>query len=267
MKDRKFIYTIAFLLSLFSILQTTLTAQELTGHQIMVKEDTREDGEDQTSKGIFHLINKEGLKRIRNTEHMWKDYDGKDGFKEKDIIIFHSPQDIKGTGFLNWSYTDITKDDDQWLYLPAIRKVRRISANDKEDSFVGTDFTFDDMGEREVEEDIHKLVKQQVLENKNCYVVENIPKEKGYIYSKKLVWVMDGEWIVPKIEFYDRKGKFLKDLVVKWQKIQNIWAFQELLMKNSQTGHQTLIEASDIKFNQGLSDRVFTRRTLIREGK
>jgi outer membrane lipoprotein-sorting protein len=267
MKKRKLIYITTFLFSLFSVLPSALIAQELSGLQIMVKEDTREDGDDQTSRGTFHLINKRGHKRLRETIHKWKDYDGRDGFKEKDIIIFHSPQDIKGTGFLNWSYPDINKDDDQWLYLPALRKVRRISANDKEDSFVGTDFTFDDMGEREVEEDTHKLIRQEIFEDKKCCVVESMPKEKNYIYSKKLIWVIDGEWIVSKIEFYDRKGKFLKELHAQWQKVQEIWAWQNISMKNAQTGHQTIIEVRDIKFNQGLSDRVFTRRTLIREGK
>jgi outer membrane lipoprotein-sorting protein len=261
------IIKIIFLLYLFIISSSSLMAQELTGHQIMVNEDTREDGDDQTSRGTFHLINKKGQKRVRKTKRMWKDYDGKEGFKEKDIIIFESPQDIDGTGFLNWSYTDITKDDDQWLYLPGLRKVRRIPASDKEDSFVGTDFTFDDMGEREVEEDTHKLITKEVFEDRNCFVVESIPKEKGYIYSKKLIWIVDGEWIVPKIEFYDKKGKFLKELHIKWQKVQDIWAWQELLMKNTQTGHQTTIEASDIKFNKGLTDTFFTQRTLIREGK
>ena len=171
------------LLFLFDISASTLASQGLTGHQIMINEDNREDGDDQTSKGKFHLINKKGQERLRDTKRMWKDYDGKDGFKEKDIIIFKSPQDLKGTGFLNWSYTDITKDDDQWLYLPGFRKVRRIPASDKEDSFVGTDFTFDDMGEREVEEDTHKLITMEVFEYRNCFVVESIPKEMGYIYS------------------------------------------------------------------------------------
>jgi len=242
-------------------------AQELSGLQIMVNEDTREDGDDQTSGSIFHLINKRGQKRIRDTVRRWKDCDGKDGFDEKTIIFFQSPPEVEGTGFLNWSYIDITKDDDQWLYLPALRKIKRISASDKEDSFMGTDFTFDDMGDRQVEEDAHKRIGQETFENKKCYLIESTPKERNYMYSKKLVWVVDGEWIIPKVEFYDRKGRLLKHLHVKWHKVQGMWTWEGCVMKNVQTGHQTDIEVKDTKFNLGFKDTLFTQRTLRREGK
>jgi outer membrane lipoprotein-sorting protein len=123
------------------------------------------------------------------------------------------------------------------------------------------------MGEREVEEDTHKLVRQEVFEGEKCYVVESIPKEKDYMYTKKLFWVVEGEWLVPKAEYYDRKGRFLKELQVKWQKVQDIWAWQDISMKNVQTGHYTLIEIRDVTFNQGIPEEYFTQRTLIREGK
>jgi len=256
-----------FLICLFPFSLSPSLAQELSGLQIMINEDTREDGDDQISSSIFYLINKRGQKRIRDTVRKWKDYDGKDGFDEKTIIFFQSPPEVQGTGFLNWSYPDITKDDDQWLYLPALRKIKRISASDKEDSFMGTDFTFDDMGDREVEEDTHKRIGQETFENKKCYIVESTPKEKDYMYSKKLVWVVDREWIIPKVEFYDRKGRLLKHLKVQWHKVQGIWTWKGCVMKNVQTGHQTIIEVKDTKFNLGYKDNLFTQRTLRREGK
>jgi len=258
---------IMFLLSFPLVVSSPSLAQELSGLQIMINEDNREDGDDQISSSVFHLINKRGQKRLRDTVRRWKDYDGKDGFDEKTIIFFQSPPEIQGTGFLNWSYPDINKDDDQWLYLPALRKIKRISASDKEDSFMGTDFTFDDMGDREVEEDIHKLIRQETFEGKQCFIVESTPKEKDYIYSKKLVWVINREWIIPKTEYYDRKGKLLKHLQVQWHKVQEIWSWQDVVMKNVQTGHQTVIEVKDTKFNLGFKDTLFTQRTLRREGK
>jgi len=256
-----------FLTSLFPVSLSPSLAQELSGLQIMVNEDTREDGDDQISGSIFHLINKRGQERIRDTLRRWKDYDGKDGVDEKTVIFFQSPPEVQGTGFLNWSYIDINKDDDQWLYLPALRKIKRISASDKEDSFMGTDFTFDDMGDRQVEEDTHKRIGQETFENRKCYIVESIPKEKEYMYSKKLLWVVDGEWIVPQVEFYDRKGRLLKHLHVKWHKVQGIWTWKDCVMKNDQTDHKTVIEVKDTKFNLGFKDTLFTQRTLRREGK
>ncbi len=259
--------TTVCILCLFLFYPVHSPAQEPSGLQIMINEDTREDGDDQISSSIFNLINKRGQKRVRDTVRRWKDYDEKDGFDEKTILFFKSPPEIEGTGFLNWSYPDINKDDDQWLYLPALRKIKRISGNDKEDSFMGTDFTFDDMGDREVEEDTHKRTGQETFEDKKCYIVESIPKEKNYIYSKKILWVTDGEWIVPKIDFYDRKGRLLKHLKFEWHKVQDIWAWKRVTMKNVQTGHQTIVEVKDTKFNQGFKNDLFTQRTLRREGK
>lgn len=139
------------------------------------------------------------------------------------ITFFESPPDVKGTGFLSWSYVDEDKDDDQWLYLPALRKVRRIAASNKGDSFMGSDFTYDDMGERKVEEDNHTLLKSENLKDTDCYVVESVPKKKGYIYSKKITWVYKANLIPIKVDYYDRKGRFLKTLETEWQKVGGIW--------------------------------------------
>jgi len=239
-------------------------AQKITGLEIMTRVDQQESGDDQNSNATFHLINKRGQKRVRDTIRLWKDYNGKDGFDAKMITFFKSPPDVRGTGFLSWSYWDDKKDDDQWLYLPALRKVRRIASSNKGDYFMGTDFTYDDMGERKVREDHHTLVKEETYENVDCYIVESIPKEKGYIYSKKLTWVDKVNWLTLKVDYYDRKEKFLKTLKTKWQMVDGIWTWKRSEMKNHRTGHKTIIEIKDVKLNTGLTDRVFTERTLKR---
>ncbi|MFQ5455926.1 MAG: outer membrane lipoprotein-sorting protein [Nitrospirota bacterium] len=239
-------------------------AEEITGLQIMTNRDQREDGDDQTSEARFTLINKRGQKRIRETIRYWKDYDGKDGFDEKMVIFFKSPPDIKNTGFLNWSYIDIERDDDKWLYLPALKKVRRISAGDKEDSFMGTDFTFDDMGDRKVEEDRHHLIKSDSFDGRECYVVESTPKDKDYMYSKQITWVDKERWVDLKTEYYDRKSRLLKTLITKWQQVNNIWSPKSLHMENHRTGHQTTIDISDVKFNIGLKESIFKKARLKR---
>jgi len=171
---------------------------------------------------------------------------------------------VKGTGFLGWSYENETRDDDQWLYLPALRKVRRIAAGNKDDYFMGTDFTYDDMGDRKIEEDTHKLIKSELYENVNCYVVESVPIKKGEMYSKKLTWVNQENWLTRKVDFYDRKGRFLKTLTMDWQAIKGIWTWKRGEMKNHLTRHSTVIEIKKTRVNTGLKDRVFTERTLKR---
>lgn len=259
--------TLAFLVLVILLVQLSFYqprshAQEPTGLEIMSRVDERDDGDDQKSRAIFQLINKRGQKRMRKTVRLWKDYDGKGGFDAKTITFFESPSDVKGTGFLNWSYESEEKDDDQWLYLPALRKVRRIAASNKGKSFMGTDFTYDDMGERKVEEDTHTFLRKEVLRDTNCYVVKSVPKKKGYIYSKKITWVDKVNWIPLKVDYYDRKGRFLKTLATQWQKVEDVWSWKRSEMKNHLTGHKTIIDIHDVKINTGMSDAIFAKRIL-----
>jgi outer membrane lipoprotein-sorting protein len=243
-----------------------LNAEELPGEpdgrDIAVKVDTREDGDDQVSKSVFTLINEKGQKRIRETRRYWKDYDGKDGLSSKTFIYFSSPPDVKDTTFLNWSQEDATADDDQWIYLPALRKVRRIASGDKENSFMGSDLIFDDLGDREVDEDDYKLVRVDNENGTKLYVVEAIPKKSDYIYSRKLTWVDAQQWTVPKVEFYDRKGQLLKIMQTEWTQVNGIWTWKRTVVENKQTGHRTEIDISDITMNKGLQESLFTEQSL-----
>ena len=116
-------------------------------------------------------------------------------------MFFKAPADVKNTSFLNYSYDD-DRDDDQWLYLPALKKVKRISGGSKEDYFMGSDFTYEDMEKRSPNKDSHKLLKTETLNGEVCYVIESTPKEEGQ-YSKRVAWVIKDKWIPLKIEFYD----------------------------------------------------------------
>lgn len=258
--------------------------EQPTGKEIMERVDTRDEGEDQVSKSVQRLINARGQERRRDSLYVKKNYKGKGGLDTKTIIFMQSPPQIKGTAFLNWSYEKDDKADDQWLYLPALRKVRRLSASDKEDSFMGTDFTYDDMGDRKVEEDDHKLLRSEALDGKDCYVVESVPKEKGYIYSKKVSWVVKSEWLLVKVDYTDRKGRRLKTLTFsgwkkagdekrssrgkltfeEWRKVEGIWVVGRMEMANHQTKHRTVLEIGDVKVNARVPDSTFTERTLKR---
>ncbi len=257
--------TISLVLLPFFIIPVSIAfSAELSGLDIMTNVDQREDGDDQISEAVFTLINKRGKKRIRKTIRYWKDYDGKNSFDEKTVIFFKSPPDVKNTGFLNWSYVDIKKDDDQWLYLPALRKVRRISSSGKEDSFMGTDFTFDDMGDRQVEEDTHNLLRSEIHEKIDSYVIESVPVDKDYMYSKKVTWLDKNNWIDYKTMFYDRKGKILKTLKTRWQMVQEVWVPEQMHMLNHQSGHQTTIDVSNVRFNNNIKDNLFSKNRIKR---
>ena len=261
---RQPIVTLFILLGLaVSPLWLKVVAEDLTGLHIMNRVDQLDDGNDQSSKAIYTLINRRGQKRVRHTVRFWKDYDGKKGFDSKMITFFESPALVKGTGFLSWSYEDEEKDDDQWIFLPKLKRERRIAASGKDKYFMGSDFTYDDMGERKVEEDSHKLIKSELYNDVDCYVVESVPKKKG-MYSKRLTWVEKKNWLIQKVDYYDRKGRLLKTLNMQWQKVKGLWTWKRGEMRNHLTKHATLINVTDVRINSGLKDRAFTARTLKR---
>jgi hypothetical protein len=115
-----------------------------------------------------------------------KDY-GKD---KKTIMFLQQPADVKGTGFLTSDYNDESKTNDRWLYLPAMKKTRRISGTSaKKEYFMGSDFTYDDMGNRDVDSDNHKLLKEETVNGQSCRVIESTPKESDGLYSKNISWI------------------------------------------------------------------------------
>lgn len=260
MKRNLILFTV--FIFMFALIAMAQAADDPTGLEIVTKWDQREKGKDLSTKAKFILINKRGQQRVRQTRRYWLDMEGRKGFDEKVIIFFDKPSDVKGTSLLNWSYVDIKKDDDQWLYLPALRKIKRIASSDKEKSFMGSDLTFDDMGDRKVKEDSHRLLRIEDYNGRQCYVVEMIPKEEDYRYSRKLKWIDREEFIDYRTDFFDRKGRFLKKQVIDWKKIGDIWVFTRMVVKNEQTGHSTVVEITDIKLNSGLKEGLFTKRRM-----
>ena len=159
---------------------------QLTGLDIMLKVDEQQNVDSQYGKTKMTLINKKGKKRVRDVVRYEKYYHGEKGIDTKTIVFFEYPPDIRGTGLLLWSYKDIKKDDDRWLYLPALKKIKRIAGESKNEYFMGTDFTYDDMGGRDVNEDKHILIGEEEIDGVKCYKIESIPIDKDNMYSKKI---------------------------------------------------------------------------------
>ena len=245
---------IAFVVSGFA---SQLKAQQ-TGLQIMEKVYTNPSGDDTQGNLSMTLTNNRGEQRVRNLKQYIKD----DGKVEKKIMYFLAPADVRNTSFMNWSYAD-GQSDNQWIYLPALKRTRRISSDSKSDYFMGSDFTFDDLGDRHPNKDSHKLLREETIDGKECYVVESTPKEEGYMYSKIITWVMKDNYLGQKREFYDDRDRLLKVLTMKdFAKIEGFWTIKEVEMHNVQRDHKTIMKFTDVQKNKGIPDSRFTERSM-----
>ncbi|MDD4527382.1 MAG: outer membrane lipoprotein-sorting protein [Candidatus Margulisbacteria bacterium] len=236
-------------------------AKEITGLKVIENVYNRPTAKDQSSDLTMTLINRRGDSRIRKIKQFLKVYAN----EEKKIMFFVSPSDVKNTSFMNISYNDESKPDDQWIFLPALKKVKRISSESSSDSFMGSDFTYDDLGERHPNEDTHKILRTETLQNEECFVVESIPKDKEELYSKTVTWIIKDKWIGLKKEFYDEDEELLKMLTNEsYKKVSNYWVIVNSTMANVQSGHRTEMKLENLELDKGIEDGQFSERMMKR---
>jgi len=235
-------------------------AAEMTAYQIVKKsEDLLDQAKDSKADMLMLLVNRKGEKRERNLSAFVKRYGNN---KSRSILFFRSPADVKGTSFLVW--TDENKKDQQWLYLPALQRVRQISASGKGESFMGTEFTFYDMGSHDVDDYTYTLVREEVFSGEPCWVIEALPKKVEF-YSKLVVWIRKGNYVPAKADFYDTKGAYEKEgIFTAVKNIQGINTPTRIEMHNRQNGRSTVIELTNIVYDSGLKDDIFTERYMTR---
>jgi len=225
----KFIFP-GFAAVLFFTVQPA-AAQELTGYQVMERVDNRVVPVDATMLTKMKLIDKRGKARERTI----KTYRYGD---DKQIMWFLTPANIKGSSFLRISYDD--RDDDMWLYLPSFGKVRRIASHAKKGSFMGSDFTFEDMGDRKLDDYAYKLLGEEKVGDKECRVVESVPHENvATDYSKIVSWVWKDADAAVKEEFYDKRGTLKKIKLMEFIKVDTYWMIQTMSMENLKSKHKT----------------------------
>ena len=258
MKNLKII-SITF--AIFLLASTSIYSQDLTALQIVENVYNRPVGEDMTADLTMTLINSSDKERVRTIQQFSRDF----GEIEKKIMFFVSPADVKNTSFMTWGYDEEGKDDDQWIYLPALKKTKRISSDSKSDYFMGSDFTYDDLGDRQPKQDVHKILREEKLNGEACYVVESTPKDKDYMYSKTITWIIKDKWIGLKKEFYDEDKELLKILTVsKYVDIKGFLIITHTEMKNEQKDHKTIMELKKVQINTGIDESKLTERMMTR---
>ncbi|WP_456406332.1 outer membrane lipoprotein-sorting protein [Thiolapillus sp.] len=252
---------LALLIGLYSVGAVAETPEE-KGLAIAQEADRRDTGwGDFQAKMSMLLRNRHGEESLRQMRVKSLEVEG-DG--DKSLIVFDQPRDVKGTALLTFSHK--VKDDDQWLYLPALKRVKRIASRNKSGPFMGSEFAFEDLASQEVEKYTYKYIRDDELDGKPVFINERYPVSKYSGYTRQLVWVDKAEYIPLKVEFYDRKNALLKTLVFRGYKqyLDQYWRADEMFMENHQTGKSTLLSWKDYKFRTGLKDSDFTRNSLKR---
>ena len=183
---------------------------------------------------------------------------------DKSLIVFNRPRDVRGTAMLTHSHK--IKDDDQWLYLPALKRVKRISSSNKSGSFMGSEFSYEDMTSQEIEKYSYLWLRDEPCGNLLCWVTERRPKSKNSGYSRQISWIGQKEYRVWKTEYYDRKNTLLKTLIVDdYNQYQNKhWRATNMFMTNHLTGKSTELIWEDYEFNIELDNASFTKVSLKR---
>lgn len=181
---------------------------------------------------------------------------------DKTIMVFDRPRDLKGTAVL--TYTHKTGSDDQWLYLPALKRVKRISSADKSGPFMGSEFAFEDLASQEVEKFTYKYLGEETVDGNTCFIVERIPLDDKSGYTRQVTWVDQAEYYPRKIDYYDRKGELLKTMTLQdyEQFLGQFWRAMEMVMHNHQTQKTTTLSYTDYQFQLGMQEEDFSRNAL-----
>lgn len=214
-----------------------------------------------TANMTMVLKNKKGQESTRQIRNKTLEVQG-DG--DKSMSIFDEPADVKGTASLTYSHG--LKPDDQWLYLPALKRIKRINSKNKSGPFLGSEFAFEDIGSQEVEKYTYKYLRDEIYNERDSYVVERYPSYKHSGYTRQIVWVDKERFIPLKIDFYDRKNSLLKRLQFKdyHQYLEKHWRAHEMFMENFQTIKSTVLFWKNFNFSTDLSDRDFDKNSLKR---
>ncbi len=240
-------------------------AQELSGYEIAKRCDEQNEPNTASYSATLTLTDKKGRSRVREILMRSKDY----GETEKNVIVFVTPEDVQGVGYLSLEYdvkADGTKPkSDNWLYMPALKKVRRISGSDTGGDFMGTDFTYDDMGDRGLNEDVYELLGEENISGNECYKVNAVSKDKTEKNPRRILYISKDNFLLIKCELFDRQDNLQRVLLCSdIIKIDGYWCTQKMVMTNVQTNHSTTMEMKNVVYDKTLDDGMFTVAAIER---
>ena len=237
------------------------TPQE-RGLEIATEVDRRDTGwHDLQADMTMLLRNKQGEESLRHMHSQSLEV-ADDG--DKTLIVFDRPRDVKGTALLTYSHK--SGSDDQWLYLPALKRVKRIASRNKSGPFMGSEFAYEDLSSQEIEKYRYQYIRDEELDGTATFLIERDPVDENSGYTYQQVWIDQQRYIPLKIEFYDRKKSLLKTLELRdyRQYLDRYWRANEMFMQNHQTGKSTLLTWEEYAFQTGLDESDFGQNSLKR---
>lgn len=244
-------------------------AQAIDVDQLMIQSDAVTKVIDAKSEMTMTLENEEHQQRVRKLIAFTKLKT--DGINNQRVLRFLAPADIKGTVTLLNEQTG--QDDDMWIYLPSLKKTRRLVSDNKRDSFVGSDLTFGDLIGHKPSEWTSTLQKEETLDNKPVYLIESLPKDESVKthtgYSKRLLWIDKQSHVTLKTDYWDEAGQLLKTIQVSDVRLVDSehakLQFMDLQAENHQSHHKTQLHIDDYKVNQNLVNDLFTPHAIEKE--
>jgi len=256
--------TLTSLMTLSSYADQNGPLNENSAESIVAHCDNKYPGENQTTQLSVTVKNRLGSEQKAVYKRFWQKTEDE---QEQMTLFTITPLDAKNTAFMQYTYpASLGKDTEQWIYLPNLRKLKRITIRDLSDSFLGSDLTHDDIRLRLPEDDTHKLVRVKDGEKVKHFLIESVPKEKESMYSKKVAhYVLEkasGQCLKLNIAYYDKKGSPLKKQKITWQKVKNAWLWERVEVVNAQTFSSSLFEVKAPEVNEGVDDNWFTVRAL-----
>lgn len=260
---KKLIIAGAFLLPLQHA--TLAQSAETKGLEIAKQAEEADKGFESSRVSLkMILTNKQGQESERYLENQTLELHD-DG--DKSLIVFNSPKDVEGTATLTFTHKESA--DDQWLFLPSLNRVKRISSDNKSGPFMGSEFAYEDLSSQEVEKYKYKFIKDETVNGVNAYVVERYPVDPKSGYTKQVVWYNKENFRIEKTDYYDRKGALMKTLTFKNYKqyLNKHWRASELAMENHLSGKKTRLLFENYAFKIGLKDQDFSQNSLARAGK
>ena len=237
-------------------------SNEDRGLAIATEAKNRDRGwQDSGSTMLMILRHRNGKETTREMRSLSLEVPG-DG--DKSLTIFDRPLDVKNTAFLSFSHP--LEADEQWLYLPALKRVKRIASRNKSGPFLGSEFAFEDLSSFEIEKYTYRYLRDEECAGEPCFVLEQFPQDQFSGYTRIVAWLDQSEYRVQRVEYYDRKGELLKTLTLHdyEQYLDKYWRPLRQQMVNHQTGKSTEIRINDLKFRTGVDESDFTQNSLKR---